>query len=64
MRVLGPYLPAGQGITGEVVRRIAAIRVAWRQCGVFWTSKVPRQIKRMMFMAFVVGAALSGLPAL
>ncbi|CAK0891548.1 unnamed protein product [Prorocentrum cordatum] len=38
--ILPAATAAGQGITGEVVRRIAAIRVAWRQCGIFWTSKV------------------------
>eukprot|EP00959_Pyramimonas_sp_CCMP1952_P356259 7460961-Pyramimonas_sp.AAC.1 len=63
MRAIGPCLPAGQGVAGEIAGRVAAARVARRQCGTFWISETPRQIKRLMFMAFVIGAALSGLAA-
>ena len=61
MRVLGPYLPAEQGLAGEIMRRIQAGTKAWRQCGVFWSSRTPRPIKRLMFQAFVIGGVLSGL---
>eukprot|EP00959_Pyramimonas_sp_CCMP1952_P258360 5400391-Pyramimonas_sp.AAC.1 len=47
----------------EVLRRSQAARQAWRQCGCFWTSSTAKCIRRAMFQAFVVEAALSGLSA-
>eukprot|EP00959_Pyramimonas_sp_CCMP1952_P219456 4588821-Pyramimonas_sp.AAC.1 len=64
MRVLGPFIPSDQGITGEIKKRCDAIRLAWRQGGTFWSSKNSFAVKRMMFIAFVFGAGLSGLTAM
>eukprot|EP00959_Pyramimonas_sp_CCMP1952_P012460 263428-Pyramimonas_sp.AAC.1 len=61
MKVLGPYIPSGQGLGNEIRRRCDAARAAWRQCSTFWSSKTSNVIKRSMFMASIVGAALSGL---
>eukprot|EP00959_Pyramimonas_sp_CCMP1952_P362197 7585583-Pyramimonas_sp.AAC.1 len=61
MRVLGPYVPSGQGLGNEIRRRCDAARAAWRQRSTFWSPKTSKVIKRSMFMAFVAGAALSGL---
>eukprot|EP00959_Pyramimonas_sp_CCMP1952_P124389 2600812-Pyramimonas_sp.AAC.1 len=61
MRVLGPYIPSDQGLGNEIRRRCDATRAAWRQCSPFWSSKTSKAIKRSMFMACIVGAALSGL---
>eukprot|EP00959_Pyramimonas_sp_CCMP1952_P085379 1785494-Pyramimonas_sp.AAC.1 len=33
MRALGPYLPAEQGLAGEIMRRCQAGTKAWRMCG-------------------------------
>ena len=39
---------------------LAAIRTAWSQMGAFWVSNAPFEIKRQLFLAKVLGAALSG----
>eukprot|EP00959_Pyramimonas_sp_CCMP1952_P224572 4695822-Pyramimonas_sp.AAC.1 len=46
---------------GEIRQRCDAVRLAWRQGGILWSSKAAFDIKRMMLIAFVYGAALSGL---
>eukprot|EP00959_Pyramimonas_sp_CCMP1952_P474113 9502896-Pyramimonas_sp.AAC.1 len=35
--------------------------MAPRQCGAFWKARTRRAVKQLMFEAFVIGAALSGL---
>eukprot|EP00959_Pyramimonas_sp_CCMP1952_P428925 8983554-Pyramimonas_sp.AAC.1 len=45
----------------EVLRRCQAARQAWRLRGCFWASATAKCIRRAMFQAFVVEAALSGL---
>eukprot|EP00959_Pyramimonas_sp_CCMP1952_P187702 3924747-Pyramimonas_sp.AAC.1 len=35
--------------------------MARRQCGAFWKARTSKTIKKMMFEAFVTGAAYSGM---
>ena len=63
MRVLGPYLPSDQGLGGEIARRVDAMQQAFRMCGNFWSSGTPQTLKKLIFQAFVTGAAWSGLTA-
>ena len=51
-------------MTAEIGRRATAARRGRRQCGRFWKAKVPKRVKRLTFISFVQGAALSVLTSM
>ena len=63
MGALGPSLSSDQGLAGEISRRCDALRLARRGGGSVWSSKIARPVKLLTFIAFAIGAALSGLSA-
>ena len=45
----------------DKIPRAQAARKGWRSAGCFWKAQELTRVKRMMFVAFVQNAALSGL---
>lgn len=60
---LGPFLRADGVGSGEVFRRIRAMRAAWRRAGDVWGGKVPFRVLRMIFLGLIVGTLVSMMEA-
>lgn len=62
-RYLGPILGQAGRIATELHKREQAARHGWMSLGKVWFKPMPRRLLRMLFLAFVQGAMLTGMTA-